>query len=154
MDKAIPIQQLFCDTKLFHPYWFAILIIAFTLLIRAIHTCFRAKAIKNGEIDDPEKNDESKWKDKELKDIFYASFCSTGNDIRIDDYWLPAIIGIFELTFYPVLMVNGYWTAIAAWVAIKTASSWGGWQKTRTAYNRFLVGNILSLLASPLCQYT
>lgn len=153
MDRAIPIQQLFCDTKIYHPYWFIFLIIVFTLLIRTIHTYFKAKAIKNGEIDDVQNQSEIKWNQRELEDIFCSSFSSTGNDVRIDDYWLPFIIGIFELTIYPFLMVNGYWTAIAAWVAIKTASSWGGWQKTRTAYNRFLVGNILSLVASGLTSF-
>ncbi len=153
MDNAIPIQQLFRDTKIYHPYWFIIFIIVFTLLIRSIHTYFKAKAIKNGEIDDLQNKTEIKWKEKEFKNIFHSSFFSTGKDVRIDDYWLPFIIGIFELTVYPFLMVNGCWTAIAAWVAIKTASSWGGWQKTRTAYNRFLVGNILSLGTSGLTSF-
>lgn len=148
MYKAIPIQQLFSNTKINHPYWFVLFIIAFTLLIRTIHTYFKAKAIAIGEIDDVKNQHEIKWEKKEFKDIFRSSFFSAGNDVRIDDFWLPFIIGIFELSIYPFLMVNGFWTAIAAWVAIKTASSWGGWQKTRTAYNRFLVGNILSLLAS------
>jgi hypothetical protein len=43
---------------------------------------------------------------------------------------------------------GGWIIGIGAWIAIKTASSWGGWHKTRTAYNRFLLGNILSLGAS------
>jgi hypothetical protein len=55
-----------------------------------------------------------------------------------------------ELTIFPVLMLKSLWTFIGAWIGIKTASSWGGWQKTRTAYNRFLFGNLLSLTASSL----
>ena len=45
-------------------------------------------------------------------------------------------------------MAKGWIVVIGAWIAIKTATSWGGWQRTRTAYNRFLLGNILSLSAS------
>ncbi len=100
-----------------------------------------------------ENKNEKKWEQENIKTIFWASFCSNGKDIRIDDYWLPVFIGIPELLIYPILMINGSWTAIGAWIIIKTASSWGGWQKTRTAYNRFLFGNILSLICSGLISY-
>lgn len=117
----------------------------FTLLIRLILTIFKALAINNGEVDEP--NLES-WKNAGFKKVFLCSFFSNAKDIRIDDYWLPVIIGLSELIIFPLFMAKGWFPAMGAWIAIKTASSWGGWQKTRTAYNRFLLGNILSLSAS------
>lgn len=124
------------------------------VIIRAIFLFLKALAINNGEIDDPEKADdkEVKWKGKGIKKAFIYSFLSNSRDTRIDDYWLPFFIGLSELCAYPFLMYNGYWKAIAVWLLLKTAISWGGWQKTRTAYNRFLFGNILSLGCSHLLK--
>ena len=145
MDKVFQIKDIF---SLIDNYWYWILAGIITLIIRAILTFFKALAINNGEADDAEKEEEKKWKHKGFKEIFKHSFLSSGKDIRIDDYWLPAIIGYFELIVFPLLMAKGWIVGIGAWIAIKTASSWGGWQKTRTAYNRFLLGNILSLSAA------
>ncbi|MDO8747859.1 MAG: hypothetical protein Q7J72_01940 [Candidatus Omnitrophota bacterium] len=95
------------------------------------------------------------WHKKSFGEIFWVSFGSRSKekDIRIKDYWLPALIGISELSVFPILMTQGFWIFIGAWIGIKTASSWGGWQKTRTAYNRFLLGNILSLGFSALIAW-
>ena len=125
-----------------YPYYLLILIMG-TLIIRSILCLFKALAIKNGEIDD--KDEKIKWSCKSRRYVFKKSFCSSGKDYKVNDYWLPAIIGFFELIVFPPMMAQSLWKYIGAWIAIKTASSWGGWQKTRTAYNRFLLGNILSL---------
>lgn len=142
MDDSLQIKEiLFLIPNL----WFWIVAGIFTLLIRMILTLFKALAINNGEVD--ELNLES-WKNVGFKKVFLQSFFSNAKDIRIDDYWLPAIIGFSELIIFPLFMAKGWFPTIGAWIAIKTASSWGGWQKTRTAYNRFLLGNILSLSTS------
>ena len=146
MSDAIQIKDMF---SIIPAWWFWILAVVFTLIIRLILTLFKACAINNGEADDyNNKNEETKFKGIGFKKAFRISFCSTGNDVRIDDYWLPALIGYSELIVFPILMHKGWIVGIGAWIAVKTASSWGGWQKTRTAYNRFLLGNILSLIAS------
>jgi hypothetical protein len=145
MDTAIQIKEAF---SLVPNFWFWIVVGLFTVLIRIILTLFKALAINNGEVDEPDLKDGIKWKNAGLKKIFLYSFFSNAKDIKIDDYWLPAIIGYSELAIFPLFMAKGWFPAIGAWIAIKTASSWGGWQKTRTAYNRFLLGNILSLSAS------
>ncbi len=107
----------------------------------------------SGEIDASEKTiDEEKWKGKGIKEAFIYSFCSNADDLRINDYWLPYIIGLSELLVYPLLMYKEYWMGIVTWLVLKTASTWGGWQKTRTAYNRFLFGKILSLGSSYLLR--
>ena len=152
MNNCRPIENIF-DIDIIHSkFWYIFLVIIFTLVIRAILSFFKALAINNGEIDDPENKEEKELKGKGLYEAFKQSFLSNANDIRIDNYWLPAIMGFAELSIFPFFMANSWFTAIAAWIAIKTASSWRGWQKTRTAYNRFLLGNILSLTAS-YCIY-
>ena len=154
MNNLIQIKDMFSNIP---NNYFWILVGLFTLIIRLILSFFKALAINNGEVDDP-KNDkvnkdksgecENEWKGCGFKKAFIRSFFSNGKDIKIDDYFIPALIGYFELIIYPILMSKNLIEVIGAWIAIKTASSWGGWQKTRTAYNRFLLGNILSLIAS------
>ncbi len=133
-----------------HFIFYLIGVFGLTIAIRFVLSLFKALAIDNGEIDDSQNKEETKWKGKGFCKAFKYSFCSNGSDIRIDDYWLPLLIGIFELSVFPLLIAKDLWVFIGAWIGIKTASSWGGWQKTRTAYNRFLLGNILSLGASYL----
>lgn len=145
MDEMIQIKDIFSLTP---NCWFWILSGILTLIIRTILVIFKALAINNGEADDPKNKEEEKWEGKGFRKTFTHSFWSNGKDIRIDDYWLPSIIGYFELIIYPFLMSKGLFVGIGAWIAIKTASLWGGWQKTRTAYNRFLLGNLLSLSAA------
>lgn len=145
MDNVIKIKDIF---SLIPNYWFWISAAIFNLIIRAILVFFRALAINNGEADDSKNENECKLEGQGFRKSFKHSFWSNGKDIRIDDYWLPSIIGYFELIIFPLLIAKDLIVVIGAWIAIKTASSWGGWQKTRTAYNRFLLGNILSLSAA------
>ena len=145
MDNTIQIGDIF---SIIPNNYFWILAGILTLIIRIILSIFKALAINNGEVEDLENKNKIKWEKAGFKKAFIHSFWSNGKDIRIDDYWLPAIIGYCELIIFPILMAKGWIVGIGAWIAIKTASSWGGWQKTRTAYNRFLLGNILSLAAS------
>jgi hypothetical protein len=65
-----------------------------------------------------------------------------------DDYWLTVLLGTIELFTYPVLMKLDKWPYIGAWIGIKTASTWGPWRKSRTAYTRFLIGNLMVIIAS------
>jgi len=124
-----------------------LLAIIFSFVIRLILCIFKSLAITNGESDSDKDNE--KLKGKEFKTIFKQSFLSNSGDVRIDDYWLPVFIGFTELLVFPILMVNGFWSWVVGWIGIKALSSWGG-RNTRTAYNRFLWGNILSLMAAIL----
>lgn len=134
----------------YHFIFYVIWVIGFTFVIRFVLSLFKALAIDNGEIDDAQNKEETKWKGRGFCKALKYSFCSNASDIGIDDYWLPWFIGIFELSVFPLLMAKDLWVFIGAWLGIKTASSWRGWERTRTAYNRFLLGNILSLGASYL----
>jgi len=118
--------------------------IVFAIVIRLILSAFKTLAVRGGELD--REVEGSKWKNK--KHLFWYIFWSNAKDIKINDYWLSFIIGFSELLIYPILMIQDIWTPIGAWIAIKVAVTWGNWQKSRTIYNRFLVGNILSIIGS------
>lgn len=137
---------LFSNIKFQHnAILYPVYIIISTIFIRLILCFFKALAVKNGEIDPEEETKTDKWSSKTRRYIFAKSFLSSGKDFRINDHWLPALIGASELAIFPILIAKDSWITVGAWIGIKTASSWHGWQKTRTAYNRFLLGNILSL---------
>jgi hypothetical protein len=125
------------------PYYI-LAVLLLTLAIRVFLCLIKARAIREGAQDMPGK----KWSEARYWYIFRVSFVSFGYDWNIDDYWLPAIIGAAELFAFPLLMSKGAWSFIAFWMGMKTVVSWKGWEKTRTGYNRFLVGNILSLACS------
>ncbi|HUU41390.1 MAG TPA: hypothetical protein VMW42_10655 [Desulfatiglandales bacterium] len=141
--SSVCFRQMISSIQVEHPVWYFFCIIIFTVVIRSILCIFRAWAIVNGELDNEDQG--IKWKGEKYWPMFRSSFNSNKRDVTIDDYWLPSVVGFFELIVYPILMSQGKWLFIGAWIGVKTASSWGGWQRYRTAYNRFLLGNILSL---------
>lgn len=124
----------------------------FALVIRIILCIFKACACNIGESDDLCCNKNEKLKDTGFGKLFKDLFCSNSRDVRLHDHWLPFIMGIIELLIFPFLMAIGVWDGIIAWVGIKALGSWGGNNK-RTAYNRFLFGNILTLFAAGLLTF-
>ena len=70
---------------------YILLVSFFTLSIRVIPCLFKAWAICNGEAEEKENN--KPLFIRGFKKISLGSLLSNGKDIRIDDYWLPAIIG-------------------------------------------------------------
>jgi hypothetical protein len=129
---------------------FIIIILLTSVLCRAILCCFKMLAIRRGEADIVDKNDNFIFDGKTLGKLqaFKYSYLSNSGKITIDDYWLPLIVGLFELSSYPIIMASNNWSFIGLWLGIKTASTWGTWQKSRTAYNRFLLGNLIVLFVS------
>jgi hypothetical protein len=77
---------------------------------------------------------------------FWKCFRGYGSkDPNNNDHWHPFILGLFELSAYPVLMKTENWSFIGAWLAFKTLAQWKRWEEKRTAFNRFLIGNALVL---------
>jgi hypothetical protein len=77
---------------------------------------------------------------------WWASFC-----ISEDFDHHPIILGTLELLAYPILMETRHWTAIGAWLGLKTVVQWERWkdvEKGRAQYNQFLIGNALVLIFS------
>jgi hypothetical protein len=76
---------------------------------------------------------------------WWAAFWTFGYEPGINDMWLPFLIGVVELSAYPVLFCLGRMEIVGGWLVIKTAGQWSAWGRSRTAFNRFLFGNLCSL---------
>jgi hypothetical protein len=87
---------------------------------------------------------------KEWWRSWWQGFMSTHESALVRDYWLPFILGLFELAGYPYFIAKGDWKVIGGWLALKTAAQWGLWSKSRSHYQRFLVGNAMVIAASVL----
>ncbi|MBN2178084.1 MAG: hypothetical protein JW743_01470 [Deltaproteobacteria bacterium] len=151
MEQSLSLEEIIKAINIDSSCCYILLVVALSIIIRLILCFFKAKAIVKGEIAKPE--NEAEFKDRDIKSLIKESFLSNSGDIRIDDHWLPFFIGIIELVVFPFFMTLGYWKAIIGWIGIKALSTWGG-RNTRTAYNRFLFGNILSLIASIIIAIT
>src|SRR5436189_1451219 len=122
----------------------------FALIVRFILCIFKSLAHYNGETIN--ENDQF---DKKLIDVrkksrmfyFKKSFLGFNGEYKIDDYWLPYIIGSFELILFPLLYDNDQMKILGGWLAFKAIVNWAT-RNSRTAYNRFLLGNMLVLLFS------
>lgn len=127
------------------PQGFFTVILSVALIARILMNMFKTAAIRQGEADSEKDQFSTKWGRWKT---FYISFWSSGGHRNIDDYYLPLIIGILEMFIYPFLILLEQWTFIGILIGSKTAVHWGKWQETRTAYNRFLFGNLLVLTVS------
>jgi len=134
-------KHLFNGTS-FSFYLFAII---FALVIRFLLCIFKALAHRSGETS-------AEHEGKEFWSLMKHSFFSaskTSESYQINDYFLPLIIGFFELITFPLLLKSGFLQIIAVWLGFKAIGTWNT-KNERTAYNRFLFGNILVLSFSYL----
>jgi len=113
-------------------------IFIFTLLVRLILSIFRMLEAKDI------------IKNMACFKIFIKLLWGFSGNPKLDDYWLSALVGFSELAVFPVLIFKHKWYYIGFWILIKTTANWGKWKQSRTNFNRFLVGNILSLFFSYL----
>lgn len=67
---------------------------------------------------------------------------------EMNDYGQGFLLGSLEAFTYPALIASGNASYIAAWLALKTVPIWREWNKIRSVYNRFLIGNALVVIAS------
>jgi hypothetical protein len=101
--------------------------------------------------------------------IFYAMrflhrlLSLRGSDTKADLY-SPAFVGICESLLYPIVMMIGKDSFIGVWLALKVAAQWIRWRgedgrgprdvrmenEGRRRFNRFLIGNGLSVLLGGL----
>lgn len=115
----------------------------FSIVIRFILCLFRAKAHTSGETAIENHNKFT------YRQYLRQSFLSNGKAIEVDDYFLPLIIGYFELITFPILLEYKQISVLGGWLALKAIGSWNT-KNSRTAYNRFILGNILSITFSYL----
>jgi hypothetical protein len=127
-------------------YFFLCLV--FALVLRLLHSAWRAFAVTRGDFPDAKESNIKKW-----GEAFKLCLGGFNKFKEHSDLFLPTVIGFFELASYPVLLALGQYSIIGGWVLIKTAGSWTGYKKSRTSFNRFLVFNILTLLLAYWLSY-
>jgi hypothetical protein len=127
-------------------YWYLLICFGITVFARAFQSLFKAQALmyqaagEGYKLSEVEKS-QGYW--HLYGRIFFGFWFGEHSDLL-----LPTLIGFIELAAYPVLFVIGQYLFIGAWLGIKTAGSWTGWRKSPTAYNRFLVFNLLNLIVA------
>jgi len=70
----------------------------------------------------------------------------------------PIAVGFCEAWLYPVALITNHANFIGLWLAVKVAGSWVRWSgegkqgdeldEARRRFNRFLIGNALSILGA------
>ena len=91
-------------------------------------------------------NNNENRKIKALVELWWKAFRGFG--FTGLDHWMVGILGLLELIAYPVLMFADKWSFIGAWLGFKTISQWNRWGTDRNSFVRFLIGNILVLIAA------
>jgi len=124
---------------------YLVIVLILSLIIRAIMSVLKGLAIMQGEADDEGFKFSKEWN---LEQAIRRVFRGFNTSAKVDDYWLTFFLGSVELFSYPILINIQKWEFLGAWIGIKVASTWGTWQKSRTAYTRFLCGNLLVIIAS------
>lgn len=107
-------------------------VVAISVLIRVALSALRA-------------SEQPKKKRHAFVDIFHGF----PSDSQVEpDYWQPTLLGVLELSVYPILLASGKPEFIGAWLLFKTIPRFGSWEKHRNIYQRFLIGNALVLVFS------
>jgi hypothetical protein len=126
--------------------WECYLLVCFVgaIALRPLQGLFKAWALKYDDVPCEQKNshqgnDKGYWR-------IYLKHVKGFALGKSSDLWLPTIIGFIELAVYPILLALGQIVIVGAWMGIKTAGAWSGWKTSTTAFNRFLLFNILNLL--------
>ena len=134
-------------------YWWCLYIflcLVLSVLVRVIMCAFRAWA--SGDLEARSELGKS-WKKKRWCLRYLDLLPGFGHGPEVDDYWLSFWVGLAELLVYPFLMKMGDMAVVGAWLVIKTAGQWNTWAKKRTAFNRYLFGNILVLAGSAILYW-
>lgn len=65
-----------------------------------------------------------------------------------ENFFPPAIIGLFESVMYPIFILVGKPEYIGGWLALKVAGNWKRWQEddeARRRFYKFLIGNLFTI---------
>lgn len=72
---------------------------------------------------------------------------------EVETYFPPALVGFAEAILYPTALLLRQPEFIAIWLALKVAGQWKDWEigyQGRARFNRFLVGNALTIMVGGL----
>lgn len=87
---------------------------------------------------------ETKLEESEIPffDTFVSFFVGKGVDgNRSFDHFQTFVLGVMELSIFPILLIANNPEYIGGWLALKTLPQWNKWTQKRWIYNRFLLGN-------------
>jgi hypothetical protein len=133
-EQATP---LFGAWAIDDPWRYLGLVLASGLLIRVAAAALKATGLAHSKTG-------NRWKGE-----FWSALKGFGSsEEKSDDYWHPFLLGLFELGAFPVLMATDHWTFVGAWIGFKGLVQYSWWTQHRAAFNRFLIGTALVLLAS------
>ncbi|MDD4909532.1 MAG: hypothetical protein PHR44_02465 [Candidatus Omnitrophica bacterium] len=121
---------------------FAVLL---AILFRLVLTSFNAYAVMRGEAGSKRKKSGKRYS---FKRSYWESFWGFKDDRNVDNYWLPALIGLAELIVYPFLIITNHLVLIGVWLVLKVMAYWGKQQGSRILYYRFILANMLVLAAA------
>lgn len=71
---------------------------------------------------------------------------SVSNRAKHDSTVHPAMVGYLERTVLAVSAFTLRFEIAGAWLVIKVAARWGGWEEDRDIYNIFLIGTAVSVM--------
>lgn len=66
-----------------------------------------------------------------------------------ENLYPPALIGVIEAVIFPLFLLMGKPEFTGAWVLLKVAGGWKGWQdnpESRRRFYKFLIGNVVVIL--------
>ena len=132
---------LFCGWHIDKLQYYLLRCVICACIVRIVLCFFKAWSIsRQGESIRPGRIGEHAW-----WYWFLQALRGFGAPDYVDDYFLPMVIGFMELCSYPVLLRLNHISVIGGWLVIKTAGQWRVWTRSRTSFNRYLVGNLLNL---------
>jgi hypothetical protein len=70
-----------------------------------------------------------------------------------ENIYPPALIGVFESVMYPILLISNKPEFVGAWLALKVAGGWKGWQhnaESRRRFFKFLIGNLVTIILASI----
>lgn len=134
------VSELACRFSI--PIWrYGVYCLLASLVVRLVSCVFKAFGIKEGEAL-PKTGDKNEYKN--FGKAFFMAFRGFGGG-RIEDLWLPYLLGALELAAYPVLFALDRFEIVGGWLVLKVAGTWRVWTELRTPFNRFLFLNVLVL---------
>ncbi len=122
-----------------HGGLFLLLCLGCVLITRIVQCAIKAFLMKQNDGEHGDKHVGKSWCKR-----WWVAFKGF-EDEKVADFWLGAVIGFAELASYPVLIVTAHLPVIGAWLVIKTAAGWRTWSEKPTAFNRFLILNLVNL---------
>jgi len=108
-----------------------------SLVVRVIITLFTTFEIN---LEDPNRS---------FMSTFRSFFLGKGVDgNRSFDHFQTFVLGVMELSIFPILLIANKPEYIGGWLALKTLPQWSRWTEKRWIYNRFLLGNAFIIVLS------